>query len=47
MGLVPSVVFGGVMSLLSVPAVAAWFPQLLKLGSLEHLQPSDPDEVVV
>jgi MFS family permease len=47
LGLVPSVVFGGLMSLASVPAVAMWFPQLLKLGSLEHLQPSDPDEAVV
>jgi MFS family permease len=47
MGLVPSVVFGGVMSLLSVPAVAILFPQLLRLGSLEHLQPTDPDEAVV
>jgi MFS family permease len=47
LGLVPSVVFGGVMSLLSVPAVAAWFPELLRLGSLEHLQPTDPDEAVV
>jgi MFS family permease len=44
MGLVPSVVFGGAMSLLSVPAVAILFPQLLRLGSLEHLQPTDPDE---
>jgi MFS family permease len=47
LGLVPSVVFGGLMSLASVPAVAAWFPQLMRLGSLEHLQPADPDEVVV
>jgi len=47
LGLVPSVVFGGVMSLLSVPAVAALFPQLLKLGSLEHLKPADPDEQTV
>jgi hypothetical protein len=47
LGLVPSVVFGGVMSLLSVPAVAVLFPQILRLGSLEHLQPTDPDEVVV
>jgi hypothetical protein len=47
LGLVPSVVFGGVMSLLSVPAVAALFPQLLKLGSLEHLQPADPDEAAL
>jgi MFS family permease len=47
LGLVPSVVFGGVMSLLSVPAVAVLFPQLLRLGSLEHLQPIDPDEAIV
>jgi MFS family permease len=47
LGLVPSVVFGGVMSLLSVPAVTALFPQLLRLGSLEHLQPADPDEAAV
>lgn len=47
MGLVPSVVFGGVMSLLSVPMVAAMFPQLLRLGSLEHLQPADPDEAAL
>jgi hypothetical protein len=47
LGLVPSVVFGGVMSLLSVPAVAAMFPQLLRLGSLEHLQPADPDEAAL
>ncbi|MCI0334390.1 MAG: MFS transporter [Planctomycetes bacterium] len=46
-GLVPSVVIGGVMSLLSVPVVAALFPQLLRLGSLEHLQPADPAEAVV
>ncbi len=47
LGLVPSVVFGGVISLLSVPAVAALFPQLLRLGSLEHLQPADPDEAAL
>jgi len=47
LGLVPSVVFGGVMSLLAVPAVAVLFPQLLRLGSLEHLQPADPDEATI
>ncbi len=47
LGLVPSVVFGGIMSLLSVPAVAVLFPQLLRLGSLEHLQPTDPDEQTI
>ncbi len=47
LGLVPSVVFGGVMSLLAIPAVAVLFPQLLRLGSLEHLQPADPDEAAL
>jgi MFS family permease len=47
MGVVPSVVFGGCVSLLSVPAVASLFPELLKLGSLEHLQPAEPAEAMV
>jgi MFS family permease len=47
LGLVPSVVFGGAMSLLAVPVVAIAFPQLLRLGSLEHLQPADPAETTV
>ena len=47
LGLVPSVVFGGVMSLVTVGVVAAVWPQLLRLGSLEHLQPPEPAEVVV
>jgi MFS family permease len=47
MGVVPSVVFGGSVSLLSVPAVAFLFPDLLKLGSLEHLEPAEPAEAVV
>jgi MFS family permease len=47
LGLVPSVVFGGVMTLVTVAAVAATWPQLLRLGSLEHLEPAEPAEVVV
>jgi MFS family permease len=47
LGLVPSVVFGGAMSLLAIPLVALAFPQLLRLGSLEHLQPADPAEATV
>lgn len=47
LGLVPSVVFGGVMTMITVGAVAAIWPQLVRLGSLEHLEPAEPVEVVV
>src|SRR4051794_17288825 len=47
LGLVPSVVFGGVMTLVTVGVVAVMWPELLRLGSLEHLQPPDPAEAVV
>jgi MFS family permease len=47
LGLVPSVVFGGVMTLVTVGVVAVIWPELLQLGSLEHLQPPEPAEVVV
>jgi MFS family permease len=47
LGLVPSVVFGGVMTLVTVGVVARVWPELLRLGSLEHLQPAEPAEVVV
>ena len=47
LGLVPSVVFGGAMTLLTVGVVAAVWPQLAQLGSLEHLEPPEPAEVVV
>jgi hypothetical protein len=47
LGLVPSVVFGGAMSIAAVGAVALIWPALLKLGSLEHLQPADPAEATV
>jgi hypothetical protein len=46
MGLVPSVVFGGTMTLITVAAVAAIWPELVRLGSLEHLEPPEPVEVV-
>ena len=45
-GLVPSVVFGGTMTLITVAAVAATWPELVRLGSLEHLEPPEPVEVV-
>jgi hypothetical protein len=46
MGLVPSVVFGGTMTLVTVGAVAAIWPELVRLGSLHELQPAEPLEVV-
>jgi predicted MFS family arabinose efflux permease len=46
MGLVPSVIFGGAMTLVTVSLVAAIWPELVRLGSLEHLQPPEPVEVV-
>jgi MFS family permease len=47
LGLVPAVVFGGVMTLVTVGAVAAIWPELVRLGSLEQLQPPEPAEAVV
>ena len=47
LGLVPSVVFGGVMTLVTVGVVAVMWPELLRLGSLEHLEPPDPAEAIV
>jgi MFS family permease len=46
MGLVPSVVFGGTMTLVTVGVVAAVWPELVRLGSLEHLEPPEPVDVV-
>lgn len=46
LGLVPSVVFGGSMTLVTVMAVAAIWPELARLGSLEQLEPPEPVEVV-
>jgi MFS family permease len=46
MGLVPSVLFGGTMTLITVGVVAAIWPELVRLGSLEQLQPPEPVEVV-
>jgi MFS family permease len=47
MGLVPSVVFGGVMSIVAVGVVAVTWPELLRLGALDQLTPPEPLEVVV
>jgi MFS family permease len=47
LGLETAVVFGGVMTLVTVAVVAVMWPELLRLGSLEHLEPADPAEAVV
>ena len=47
LGLEPSVIFGGVMTLVTVGVVAVLWPELVRLGSLEHLQPPDPAEATV
>jgi MFS family permease len=44
LGLVPSVVFGGVMTLVTVGVVAFIWPELAKLGNLAHLKPPDTPE---
>jgi hypothetical protein len=46
MGLIPSVIFGGTMTLVTVGIVAAVWPELVRLGSLEQLQPPEPAEIV-
>jgi len=43
----PAVVGGGFMTLLTVAVVARVWPELVKLGSLEHLEPPDQIEQVV
>jgi MFS family permease len=47
LGLGPSVVFGGVMTLITVGVVSVIWPELRQLGSLEHLKPPDVDEAEV
>lgn len=47
LGLLPAVVGGGFMTLLTVAVVARAWPELVKLGSLEHLEPPDQVEQVV
>jgi MFS family permease len=44
LGLVPSVVFGGTMTLVTVVVTAIIWPELVRLGALEHLKPPDPGE---
>jgi MFS family permease len=47
LGLMPAVVGGGIMTLITVGAVAKIWPELVKLGSLEHLEPPEQIEQVV
>lgn len=47
LGLVPSVVVGGFMTLVTVGVVAKVWPELVRLGSLEHLEPPEQVEQVV
>jgi MFS family permease len=44
LGLVPSVVFGGFMTLVTVGVVGLIWPELRRLGALDHLQPPEPNE---
>jgi len=46
LGSVIAVAGGGVMTLATVFAVATIWPQITQLGSLEHLEPAEPVEVV-
>jgi MFS family permease len=46
LGLVPAVTLGGVMTLLTVAVVDRVWPELRRLGPLEHLQPPEPAAVV-
>jgi MFS family permease len=47
LGLMPAVVGGGFMTLLTVAVVAKVWPELVRLGSLEHLEPPEQVEQVV
>jgi MFS family permease len=47
LGLLPAVVGGGFMTLVTVGVVAKAWPELVRLGSLEHLQPPEQVEQVV
>jgi hypothetical protein len=47
LGLLPAVVGGGFMTLVTVGAVAKSWPELVQLGSLEHLEPPEQVEQVV
>lgn len=46
LGVVPAVALGGVMTLVTVGVVDRVWPELRRLGSLEHLQPPEPTAIV-
>jgi MFS family permease len=46
LGVIPAVTVGGVLTLATVVAVAAIWPPLVRLGSLEHLEPPEPVEAI-
>ena len=45
LGPIVAVAGGGVLTLFTVAAVVATWPELLRLGALEHLEPAEPIEV--
>ncbi|HEX4414817.1 MAG TPA: hypothetical protein VH107_14375, partial [Lacipirellulaceae bacterium] len=47
LGLVPSVVFGGFMTLVTVSVVSVIWPELRRLGALDRLAPPQPTEADV
>jgi MFS family permease len=47
LGLVPSVVFGGFMTLVTVGVVSVVWPELRRLGALDRLAPPEPTEADV
>jgi len=47
LGVVPTATIGGMMTLVTVGVVTVIWPQLVRLGSLEHLEPPEPAEAVV
>lgn len=47
LGLMPAVVGGGFMTLVTVAVVAKVWPELVRLGSLEHLEPPEQVEQMV
>lgn len=47
LGLVPSVVFGGFMTLVTVGVVSVIWPELRQLGALDRLAPPEPTEADV
>jgi MFS family permease len=47
LGLLPTVVGGGFMTLVTVAAVVKIWPELVRLGALEHLEPPEQSEHIV